>query len=318
MVTPEQSQEQRDKAEETLAKAVDRAVATFVSRVAREALSALDGPLLASADPVAPLPDPSGQPLTLGEMSGWWVEQVDGEILAAVSVVWKDAYAEFFDGMVRSSSLQAVPEYVATVRDRLVQGLNPPVYADSFDRIREALATSTALGWSRDELAEHLAEELSWSSPDKGYWQQLKADVDLKLEAALDVYGPPGTPAREAAKHRADLAPLYELRNSAIAKMDADRSYWETRAITIARTESTGATNHAALRALADEGQSEKKWVATHDRRTRPSHAEAHGQRVATASPFSVGGYNLMMPGDPTAPASEVVSCRCTLVGGSL
>jgi hypothetical protein len=54
-----------------------------------------------------------------------------------------------------------------------------------------------------------------------------------------------------------------------------------------------------------------KRWLATEDQRTRPDHREADGQTVPFGGMFVVGGYLMSHPHDPTAPAKEVVNCRC-------
>lgn len=51
----------------------------------------------------------------------------------------------------------------------------------------------------------------------------------------------------------------------------------------------------------------------TLDGKTRPTHWAAEGQRVALASPFTVGGEPLMYPGDETASPKEWKNCRCGL-----
>lgn len=58
-----------------------------------------------------------------------------------------------------------------------------------------------------------------------------------------------------------------------------------------------------------------KTWVATLDDVTRETHAEADGQEVSIDEPFSVGGDELMFPGDDGSP-EETINCRCTLVYG--
>lgn len=92
---------------------------------------------------------------------------------------------------------------------------------------------------------------------------------------------------------------------------------WENRAVVVARTEAIGALNagrHDAFEAYAEESgeQLERVWLSTSDTRTRPTHREADLQRVPMGAPFTVGGFELMFPGDPTGPASEVLQCRCT------
>lgn len=54
-----------------------------------------------------------------------------------------------------------------------------------------------------------------------------------------------------------------------------------------------------------------KEWCAAGDSRTRDTHMDADGQRVAQGASFDVGGYSLAYPGDASGPAVEVVSCRC-------
>jgi HK97 family phage portal protein len=88
-----------------------------------------------------------------------------------------------------------------------------------------------------------------------------------------------------------------------------------TRAEMISRTEALGAINaagdaHAA--ALGPSVVAGKEWAAAHDDRVRPTHREADGQVRAFDVPFTVGGFPMSGPGDPTAPADEVIACRCT------
>jgi Phage Mu protein F like protein len=95
---------------------------------------------------------------------------------------------------------------------------------------------------------------------------------------------------------------------------------WPNRATVIARTETIGAMNAGrfdAFRAYAEEtGETDLQqvWLATDDRRTRPTHDEADGQRVPLGDLFTVGGFSLRFPGDPTGPPQEVIQCRCTLL----
>lgn len=57
-----------------------------------------------------------------------------------------------------------------------------------------------------------------------------------------------------------------------------------------------------------------KEWLATLDGRTRHAHAMLDGQTAETDKPFHVDGYEIMYPGDTSAPGYLVYNCRCTLI----
>lgn len=99
------------------------------------------------------------------------------------------------------------------------------------------------------------------------------------------------------------------------------------RAETIARTESTRAHGEAALEAGRQmQGDVEAAddeivfvWSATKDGRTRDSHLHLDGQRRTKAELDAGKLFNglhgdLRYPGDPNAPASETINCRCSLL----
>lgn len=98
---------------------------------------------------------------------------------------------------------------------------------------------------------------------------------------------------------------------------DTSTTNWKARARTVARTEVVGAYNgglHDAFSMIvaADTDTAYMhRWLATEDARTRPDHVEADGQLQPFGHPFTVGGFHMMHPHDPTAPAKEVVNCRC-------
>lgn len=87
---------------------------------------------------------------------------------------------------------------------------------------------------------------------------------------------------------------------------------------TIARTEVNRAANAGTLESLEQAVQAgvnlEKEWVAALDERTRPSHADAHGQRRKRNQNFDVGGASGPAPGQ-MGKADEDINCRCRVVG---
>ena len=89
-------------------------------------------------------------------------------------------------------------------------------------------------------------------------------------------------------------------------------------AIRTARTAVTGAQNAGRLdtySAARDMGiKLKKQWLATLDNRTRHAHAMLDGQTVDIDKPFKVDGFELMYPGDSSAPGYLVYNCRCTQI----
>lgn len=86
-----------------------------------------------------------------------------------------------------------------------------------------------------------------------------------------------------------------------------------TSAIRTARTAVTAAQNAGRLdtyRAAQDMGiKLKKRWLATLDGRTRHEHRILDGQTVDIDKPFTVDGYELMYPGDSSAPGYLVYNC---------
>lgn len=89
-------------------------------------------------------------------------------------------------------------------------------------------------------------------------------------------------------------------------------------AIRTARTATTAAQNAGRMDSYhAAEGMGiklKKEWLATLDGRTRHAHAMLDGQTAETDKPFHVDGYEIMYPGDTSAPGYLVYNCRCTLI----
>lgn len=300
-----------DDGEARLERACSLAVRDFITTTRDEAIASLPATELVAAAV------PSRGALALGELVGWWTAAVAERINPVVEAVWLAGYRTLRpDGSrILSTTLDSLATYMAAVSDRLVRGLQPPLPDNAFNVVRAVITGSAAQGWSTSQTAERIAKELSWET-DGRYWRGRLEAANQAIDSILDPLGPPGSPAREAARlNDARVAALQAERASAVRHLDAEQSVWKTRATLIARTESTGAYNAGALVALGDEGARCKEWLATSDQRTRPNHAAVNGTVIPVAEPFIVGGAELMMPGDPTGPASEVCNCRCALVG---
>jgi hypothetical protein len=95
---------------------------------------------------------------------------------------------------------------------------------------------------------------------------------------------------------------------------DAIPAFSAVRSRAIARTEThAGAMGGSLSAARVIEIDTQKRWNATEDGRTRPDHEDADGQTRDLELFFSVGGDKLQHPGDPSADAANVVNCRCVL-----
>lgn len=101
------------------------------------------------------------------------------------------------------------------------------------------------------------------------------------------------------------------------------RRYVQYRAETIARTETlrtVGLARDEALDQVLDQSGIDaarvvRVWRSTRDSRTRDTHLAMDGQPRGAKQPFqSPSGALLMYPGDPAAPAAEIINCRCVVV----
>ena len=89
-------------------------------------------------------------------------------------------------------------------------------------------------------------------------------------------------------------------------------------AIRTARTAVTGAQNAGRMDSYAAAEKMgvklKREWVAALDNRTRHAHAMLDGQQAEIDKPFKVDGYDIMFPGDTSAPGYLVYNCRCTQI----
>lgn len=98
----------------------------------------------------------------------------------------------------------------------------------------------------------------------------------------------------------------------------AGHENWPGRARNIAITETTRAYGAGTLAAGMEQSRVtgrllRKRWDTEHDARVRVSHRQVDGEVRDLSSPFYVGGFPILYPGDPMGPADEVCGCRCDL-----
>lgn len=313
-VSPDQAEALRDSIEESLESTTYGAMRAWLSDVRNSALGAVRD----TSVPNTLLAAVAGEVPPLGEFQEAWATEVDDTIVPAVAAAFERAYRRYTDlgESLDDPSMEGARQYLMTVRNRIVAGTHMGVTApeEALDRIRESLAAALVEGWSRNQLARRIAADLNWDK-DAAYWEDEKSGYSKQIDNILDPLGPPGSPAREAARLNDPVVRSLQAQMAiATKRLDAVESVWRTRANLIARTESTGVANYGAHRAFQEEGVLSKMWVATADNRTRASHRAASGQSVGLDDSFMVGGYRMPFPGYPGAPIQEVAGCRCTMV----
>ena len=91
----------------------------------------------------------------------------------------------------------------------------------------------------------------------------------------------------------------------------------EKSAVRNARTMVTGAENKGrqdSFEKAAEDGViMTRRWVATHDERTRAWHLDLDGVEVGLDEPWSNEYGDIMYPGDPNADPANVYNCRCSI-----
>jgi len=97
--------------------------------------------------------------------------------------------------------------------------------------------------------------------------------------------------------------------------------YVKYRAEVIGRTEALRAVHQGTEEMYAQAIESgeiraeqiERKWVTRLDGRERRTHKFLSGQKRGWGEPFVTENGTIRYPGDPEAPAAEVIQCRCAL-----
>jgi hypothetical protein len=208
--------------------------------------------------------------------------------------------------LMRDAQLQFIREMTSSQRDTIRQALTQGLMDGSGPReMARAFRNAIGLTARQEEAVRNYRRLLETGSA-----EALDRDLrDRRYDRSVERSDRTGEP----------------LKADAIDRMEAAyrRRYIAYRAETIARTETarvTGEARQEAIRqTLGDAGIDaelvERVWRSTPDRRVRHTHRVMSGQKVGLEEAFtSPSGAKLRFPGDPLAPASETVACRCVVV----
>lgn len=110
---------------------------------------------------------------------------------------------------------------------------------------------------------------------------------------------------------KTDMTGLSEKEQKSIIKKNKES------AIRNARTMVTSAENKGRqdsfIKASEDGVRMKRKWVATHDDRTRAWHTDLDGVETDLNEPWENEYGSIMYPGDPSADPANVYNCRCSV-----
>ena len=209
-----------------------------------------------------------------------------------------------------SITAAATPTGWVPLQERRVS--DPFAYTTVMRRWREAIQTL---------YTDHLPTLERWEV-DPAHVEQILTDSGLPAHLYEDVQVILDNAAAEAWTENQTKRALSKL---LIPKQKSSKtipaSKRETRDEYRARIRSTAIETinqnlqRATARRIQEQGLSWKKWVAHHDDRTRPAHREADGQTVPATDTFTVGGFRMRYPKDPSAPLHLTINCRCIMVG---
>lgn len=210
-------------------------------------------------------------------------------------------------------------EILQEMLDNLLENIQQTTQEER-DQILEILSNAVSIGQSPIKTARELSDVIGLTDTQQGWVDSYRNLLENSSSQAL---------TRVLRDRRYDQT----LQNAIDENDFLDQDQIDTmveryrerlldmRGETIARTEALKITEQVRADAMTDmadqagidQGLIVKQWSATHDNRTRETHASLDGQARFMDDPFdSESGAQLDHPGDGSAPPEEVIQCRCT------
>lgn len=186
---------------------------------------------------------------------------------------------------------------------------------------RLALADGIAAGDNPLQMARNFVDSVGLTADQYSAVQSYRAALENQSASAL---------TRQLRDARFDPSVLANATGDRVLTDDQidnivnryTERYVQYRANTIARTEALRSVHQSAdamIQQAIDSGNVQQEqliqtWLTAGDGKVRDSHSDMDGQQQTYGTPFQSGlGNMLSYPGDPSAPAEDVVNCRCTL-----
>ncbi|HEU5107736.1 MAG TPA: phage minor head protein, partial [Micromonosporaceae bacterium] len=224
-----------------------------------------------------------------------WLELLATHVIPRIGQTWDIHYGmqtTFDDSRWKFA-------YLEEVHDRLK--IWP---RNAFEDIRFELLEGMQQGETIRELRARVGRSLAIDARSR--------TAQAEINDLTKVIDDPETSPAERKAARARRAELYR-------SMDIEDAEWQWKAARIARTEAMGAMNGgtyagARVHEIATGESRWKQWWATSDNRVRDTHWVVHMKVKPLSEPFTVGGFELMHPGQAGGPAHEVINCRCLIL----
>lgn len=239
---------------------------------------------------------------------GWAMR--DRVYLSAGAV--SDLWAELFT----PAALTGLPDDLAASLGAYLLESSVPVHA--YDSAMAVLTTAAEQGWPEQAVVEGLAYALHPGT----------ASIELAAAPGPELSLTAASPGREVimdlpGKGWIQALKSWKRKPLPLKLKIAARNYLNTfgyiwgailfEGITSRVTEIMAKRQEAGM---VEEGYPTKMWVTRRDDRVREAHAEADYQTVPVGTPFLVGGYAMMFPGDQAAPIHLTANCRCVMIPG--
>ncbi len=189
----------------------------------------------------------------------------------------------------------------------MAAGSNPKdVALDLIGRVNPATGNRAGgvigLTASQEEWARNYAAELASNDPSALTRNLRDKRFDKTIQKAIDA----GTPL--PADVQAKMVATY--RNRALRYRG--ETIGRTEAMTSLHQAQDEAYQQAVAKGQVKPANVRKIWASARDSRVRHTHKVLDGTSIGMAEVFvSPSGARLRFPGDPSAPAAEVIQCRC-------
>ncbi|MFB7337765.1 phage minor head protein [Streptomyces adustus] len=244
------------------------------------------------------------------------LDQAEDDVAQEVAAVLEEVAAEFAESLSTATEIVAARFSVSGI-GRMFRSRLPRV-------VRRLLGiTETAAHQTAQDVDAELPD--TWNDLPERYdrGEQLPEPVQAYVTVTEHLLNAVGDRLAETACRELsegveageDIEQLRARLREAFSREAANLG--DAREESIARTEAGRAWNSAVLGAAqAVEGPDRpivKQWVTRHDSRVRHDHSQADGQLRLLDETFTIGGVEMQAPHDPTAPAGQVVNCRCVL-----